>query len=172
MAIKLEHMKRLINIFIGFATILGLTVSCENPDMEMTGNETETVTIDQSLTGEWELQEILAEGTLVSEGLKCYLLINADGTFELYQQSGTQSLRFDRFTGTCTYEDNLLSGVYSNGMPWGAKYTVSIDADILVLKSYNLLEVQKYKKAAIPEDVKENCNTDTRAEACPCNPIL
>ena len=160
-------MKRFINIFIGFAAILGLTVSCEKPDMDI-----ETATIDPSITGEWHLQEILAEGTLVSEGLDCYMLINTDGTFELYQKSGTQSLRFDRFTGTCAYENNILSGVYSNGKPWGSKYTVSIEGDILILKSFNLLEVQKYKKTTIPEDVKTNCNTDTRAGAYLCDPIL
>lgn len=158
-------MKRLINILIVSATLVGVAASCQKEDGT-------SGIIDPAIAGEWHLTEILAEGTLVSEDLDSYLLINIDGTFELYQKSGSQTFRYDRFTGTCAYEDNLLSGVYSNGQPWGSKYSVSLAGDMMTLLSFNLLEVQKYQKMAIPESVKKDANTITRSGAVLCAPIL
>jgi len=158
-------MKRLINILIMSAALIGVAASCQKEDGT-------SGLIDSAISGEWHLTEILAEGTVVSEGLDSYLLINMDGTFELYQKSGTQTIRYDRFTGTCTYEDNLLSGVYSNGNPWGSRYTVSLSGNMMTLSSFNLLEVQKYERKAIPENIKKEANTITRSGAVLCAPIL
>ncbi len=121
--------------------------------------EEQILTMDPALVGEWHLTEIQAEGVIVNEGIDCYLLISSDCTFELYQQSGTQNVRYERYTGTCSYTDGLLTGVYSNGKPWGGKYLVETKGETLILSSYNLIEVQTYKKTTIPEDVKNNANT-------------
>ena len=158
-------MKRFINIIIGIAAMVIVPASCQK--------EEQAVTMDPSLVGEWHLTEITAEGIVVSEGIDCYLLIASDCTFELYQQSGTQTIRYEKYTGTCTYENEILSGYYSNGKPWGGKYLVSANGENLTLSSYNLLEVQKYKKAVIPEDVKKNANAvHTKSGDILSSPIL
>ena len=106
-------------------------------------------------------------------GIDIYLCINSDCTFELYQKSGTQSVRYDKFTGTCKTEDGVLTGIYSNGKPWGGKYIFKVTADELLLKTTNLLEEQKYKKVQIPSDVKENANLAlTKAAGAESTPIL
>lgn len=143
------------------------TVSCTKEDRNADRN-----VMDASIAGEWQLTEIKAEGIVISEGLESYLAINADGRFELYQKSGTQTIRFDKFTGTCSYQEGLLSGTYSDGEPWASRYRVTFEEDTLVLTSYNLLEIKKYEKTSIPEDVKENANTITKSGDILCIPIL
>ena len=104
-----------------------------------------------------------------------YLCINADCTFELYQKSGTQSERYEKYTGTCSSENGILSGVYSNGKPWGSKYTFSFTfiVDGMILKSYNLIEVQQYYKVTIPEKVKAEATlVNTKSAVSTGNPIL
>lgn len=166
MALIIEDMKRFRNIFIRLAAILSIAVSCQ---------KTEPVSVQaipDELAAAWHLLEISAEGNIISEGLDCYFQINTDGTFELYQKSGTQSVRYDLFTGTCTYTDGVLSGVYGNGHPWGGKYHATLSGNTLILSSYNLLETQKYEKKAIPEDVRKNANMITRSGTEFSKPIL
>lgn len=145
-----KNMKRFINIIVGMVVLATLSTSCQK--------EEQIQTIDQALVGEWHLTEIKAEGIIINEGLDCYLLIASDCTFELYQQSGTQSVRFEKYTGTCSYVDGLLTGVYNNGKPWGGKYIVDAQGNTLTLSSYNLLEVQTYERKDIPEDVRKNAH--------------
>ena len=157
-------MKRALNIICGLA-ILVMAASCQK--------EAPIDSVDPTLVGEWHLTEATAEGTAIMAGIDIYLCINSDCTFELYQKSGTQSVRYDKFTGTCKTEDGVLTGIYSNGKPWGGKYIFKVTADELLLKTTNLLEEQKYKKVQIPSDVKENANLAlTKAAGAESTPIL
>ena len=166
MALKIMTMKRLTNIFIGLAALVTAAASCQK---EETAAKQE---IDQDLAAEWELIETKAEGTVVAADMSVYLCINTDGTFELFQKSAGQTVRYDRFTGKCWSADGIVNGTYSDGTGWASKWMYSFTADGMTLQSYNLLEVQKYKKTTIPAEVRNNANDITKSEAASGSPIL
>lgn len=130
------------------------------------------VAIDPSLVGEWHLTEATAEGIDVHTGVDVYLKFNSDSTFELYQKSGTQSVRYSRYAGSCSVLDGLLSGVYSTGDEWGSKYTYNVSQNSLILTSYNLIEVQKYERKDIPAEVRNNADDLTKSLPSENTPIL
>ena len=145
-------MKRFTNILIGLAALVAVAASCKKEEVPPQQE------IDSALVGEWQLVETKAEGTTVAEDMSIYLSIETNGAFELFQKSADQTVRYDRYTGTCTSKDGIFTGVYSDGKELN-KWMYSFTSEGLVLQSYNLLEVQKYKKVEIPADVRENANS-------------
>ena len=167
MALKIMTMKRFTYILIGLAALVATAVSCKKEEV-VVKNE-----IDQALVAEWELLETKAEGTVVAADMSVYLCIDGDGTFELFQKSAGQTVRYDRFTGNCWSADGIVNGTYSDGTGWASKWMYSFTAEGMTLQSYNLLEVQKYKKTTIPAEVRENANDVlTKSEAASGCPIL
>lgn len=156
-------MKRLINIFIGFAALVCAASSCQKEEVTVKPE------IDSNIVGEWELDSTIADGEEISN-VSAYLSINQDGSFELYQQTGSQNLRYVMYKGTCSSKDNILSGTYSDGTPWGDRYSYRLEGDKLILTTYNLIETQTYVKAEIPAEVKENA--DTKSISDDVTPIL
>ena len=156
-------MKRFTHILIGLAALIA-AAACSKEEV------TPQAGIDSALEGEWELVETKAEGTVVAQDMSVYLCICPDGTFELFQKSPDQTVRYDKFTGKCTSKDGILTGVYSDGTPMN-KWLYTCTAESLTLQSYNLLEVQKYRKAIITADVRENANL-TKSDATDGCPIL
>jgi hypothetical protein len=171
-------MKKLINIFIAFAILLTGVISCQKEDVPAQKEENPTPNetvggINSRLVGEWHLFKTLSDGIEVNQDIDVYLSINADCSFELYQKSGTQSERYFKYTGTCSSEDDILSGKYSDGMPWGAKYTFKFILGGMLLESYNMIEIQHYNKAAIPDEVKAEATLiTTRSAVFSGTPIL
>ena len=131
MAIKTKEMKRFIYMISCIAASMMVAASCEKVKIETSG-------IDHAVAGVWELTEASAEGKPVDQ-YEVYLHLAPEGTFELYQKSGSQT-RYDLFTGTFTTGGGIIAGVYSDGKPWGAKYNYTISGETLTLKSFNLLE--------------------------------
>lgn len=160
-------MKKLINILTGLAVMVIAAVSCSKPDFDLPAK-----TVDQKLVGEWHLVGMKADGEYVGQDTDVYLAISEYGSFELYQKTGSQAVRYDRYTGNCWTEDGILTGVYSDGKPWGARYEYAKTIDGFTLKSYNLLEDQKYVKTVIPEEVRTNANPVGTKSAASGTPIL
>lgn len=158
-------MKRTLNIIIGLVALVLATASCQK---EVSADKT----IDPIVVGEWHLVGAKAEGVSILKDIDIYLCIYADCSFELYQKSGTQEIRYDLYTGTCFTENGVLTGVYSNGKSWGGKYIYTKTADKLLLKTTNNLEEQTYTKCQIPAEVRENANTNTRSVSVTGSPIL
>ena len=163
MALNLLKMKRFTHILIGLAALIA-AAACSKEEM------TPQAGIDSALEGEWELVETKAEGTVVAQDMSVYLCIHPDGIFELFQKSPDQTVRYDKYTGTCASKEGLLTGVYSDGTPMN-KWLYTCTGESLTLQSYNLLEVQKYKKTTVPADVRENANL-TKSDAANGCPIL
>ena len=118
--------------------------------------------VDPAIVGEWHLSTVEVDGTVQNYTYDVYFAISNDGTFELYQKSGTQT-RYTKYTGTCKSEGNVLSGVYSSGTPWGASYTALVSGGMLVLTSADGVEVQEYTKEALSQEEKLAANISTRA---------
>ena len=162
-----RNMKRLINIITGLAVMVMAAVSCSNQDMELPAK-----TVDPALVGEWHLAGMKADGEYIGQDTDVYLVISEYGSFELYQKTGSQEMRYDRYSGNCWTEDGILTGVYSDGKPWGSRYEYAKTFDGFLLKSYNLLEEQKYVKAVLPEEVRTNANPVGTRSAASGSPIL
>ena len=159
-------MKRTFNIIIGLAALMLAAVSCQKDDSAQK-------VLDPTVVGEWHLVAAKAEGVSILKNVDIYLCIKEDSTFELYQKSGTQKHRYDLFTGTCHIENGVLTGVYSDGQPWGGKYTYAKTIDGILLKTTNNIEVQKYRSCQIPEAVRANANIiDTKSAFTAGSPIL
>ena len=130
-------MKRFTNILIGLAALVAVAASCKKEEV------TTPSEIDSALVGEWQLVETKAEGTVVAADMSVYLSIETYGAFELFQKSADQTVRYERYTGTCTSKDGIFTGVYSDGTELN-KWMYSFTSEGLVLQSYNLLEVNEY----------------------------
>ena len=158
-------MKRTFNIIIGIAALVLATVSCQK-------ESTAPKAIDSTVVGEWHLVGAKAEGVSIFKDLDIYLCINADSTFELYQKSGSQEFRYDLHTGTCYTQNGVLTGVYSDGMPWGGKYVYTKTTNGIILKTTNDIEVQRYISCQIPVEIKANANPRTKSADSALSPIL
>lgn len=150
-----RKMKRIAYTILALATCICMAASCQK--------ETDIApSLDPALVGEWHLIETFVEGEeLDSDLMDVYLVLHGDCSFELYQKSGSQNDRYDMFTGTCTSQDSILTGVYSSGAEWGSSYTYKVTGSDLKLTSADRTEEQTYTKEALPEDIKTD--TDTRA---------
>ena len=151
---KQMTMKKILNIMFA-AVAICLTAACQKED----GPE---VTVDPAIVGEWHLSTVEVDGAFQTYPYDVYLAINNDGTFELYQKSGTQ-VRYTKFTGTCKSEGQILSGVYSSGTPWGDSYTAIVSGGLLVLTSSDGVEVQEFTKESLSQEEKLAANISTRA---------
>ena len=118
--------------------------------------------VDPAIVGEWHLSTVEVDGAVQKYSYDVYFAINNDGTFELFQKSGTQT-RYTKYTGTCKSEGNVLSGVYSSGTPWGTSYTALVSGGMLVLTSADGVEVQEYTKESLSQEEKLAANISTRA---------
>lgn len=162
---KIRSMKKAFNIIIGLAALVMAVASCQKEEPEYSH--------DPTLVGEWHLVSAEAEGESIMTDIDVYLSINEEGLFELYQMSGTQSLRYELYKGKCKTANGIVTGTYSNGKAWGAKYYYTKTADGLRLQTTNKIEQQVYVNCQIPASVKENANNvSTKAAGTAGSPIL
>jgi hypothetical protein len=146
-------MKKIFNIMFA-AVAICLTAACQKEEIKDI--------VDPAIVGEWHLSTVEVDGAVQKYSYDVYFAINNDGTFELYQKSGTQT-RYTKFTGTCRSEGNVLSGVYSSGTPWGTSYTALVSGGMLVLTSADGVEVQEYTKESLSQEEKLAADISTRA---------
>lgn len=153
-------MKRTTNIILTVAAVICLAASCQKED--------QAPALDKALVGTWHLAETIVDGTELDEkAADVYLVLNSDCTFELYQKTGSQSDRYDLYTGVCSAEGGVLSGTYASGTPWGSSYKYKVVGTSLTLTSSDLMEEQVYDKESLPEGIKVNADTKSAATAAP-----
>ena len=124
--------------------------------------------MDKALVGTWHLAETVVDGeTLDSKLADVYLVLNSDCTFALYQKTGSQTDRYDLFTGECRSKDGILSGTYASGDSWGSAYKYKVSGTSLTLTSSDLMEEQVYDKVSLPEGIKVNADTKSTETTVP-----
>ena len=134
-----SKMKRLLFIFT--ALLMITATGCKKEDKK--------VDYKASLVGQWHC---------TPEGMdaEIYVEFVQDGSFALYQQVGEG--RYRKFTGLWQCEENILSGTYADGSPWGSTYQMEFNDGILTLTALNgSNEVMTYIKKDIPGEVLEDC---------------
>lgn len=118
----------------------------------VSGCQKDTVEINSPMVGEWHLDSWLSEE---QKDFDVYLSFSKDGTFEMFTDERTPNMV--KFTGTYSVSGDVVSGVYSDGLEWGASYTFSFsDGDNVMTFVSNTpnAETAVYRREAIPEDVR------------------
>lgn len=156
-----KDMKKITNIIFALAAAVCLAGSCQK--------EAPAPSLDSSLVGQWHLVSIMADDTELDNSLMdIYLVLNSNQTFELYQMTGNQESRYDLYTGTCTSEEGILSGIYANGSSWGTEYEYEVTGgSTLTLTSSDGQETQVYEKSSLPEGMKVNHDTRSVGNGAP-----
>jgi hypothetical protein len=83
------------------------------------------------------------------------------------QKTGSQTDRYDLYTGVCSAEGGVLTGTYASGTPWGSSYKYKVTGTSLTLTSSDLMEEQIYDKESLPEGIKVNADTKSAETAAP-----
>ena len=106
-----------------------------------------------SITGDWNITSVTTKSAVIgSQTVDVYLRFLEDGTFAMYQKTG--SARYECFTGTWTLDSHVLGGKYSDGTPWAARYNVSREGRTMTLESITTpVEVSVYTETTIPQNV-------------------
>lgn len=103
-------------LFIAMAFALFLT-GCKDK---------KTTDLSEVLVGQWILQEYspATKGAMIgSEPVDVKLYFSENHTFKLYQRVGDAYT--ESFDGTWSLEGSRLTGVYSDGKPWGEQYDIA-----------------------------------------------
>lgn len=133
-------MKRIILIFI----VLSIFAGCRKDN----GGDS-----DVRIDGEWELISLTTKSVdMDGTTLNVYIEF-AGGRFELYQKLGDGA--YYAFTGSYSVVGDELSGQYSDGKAFGAKYNVAIVDDCLELRPVEKNEIQLLKPSSIPASVRQ-----------------
>ncbi len=116
-----------------------------------------------AITGEWKLTGWSIE---TSETFEVYINFMDNGTFLIYQN--VETALFVTYSGTYSTANGYVTGVYSDGVPWGAayKYSLSDDGNQLTMTTdTELSETSIYTRTVIPDSVKQGQNATSRADA-------
>ena len=110
------------------------------------------------LVGEWHYT-----GQESGVTIDIYLALYGDNSFDLYQKVGEGPHYL--YKGKFEYNEDVLSGTYSDYTPWAHDYTVNASKTSLTLTSvadpkYTL----SFTKEAIPESVRTHYMPVTKAE--------
>lgn len=109
---------------------------------------------ENSIVGDWHLTS-WGGNTDIAD---VYISFDANGTFDLYQKA--YNAGYDHYTGRYSLSNGgrLLSGTYSDNVPWATSYACGIDksGNKLSLLSQNGEEVLSiYTKSTIPDDIED-----------------
>lgn len=116
------------------------------------GGEVDT----SALAGTWYLTEW--RGTVPS--FDVYMSITEDGVVTLWQR--IESREWELFYSTVSsYEHDVISGVYSDGVAWGAAYDVKVQGDTMTWTARvgDFTDISVYTRAELPDDIVDVAST-------------
>lgn len=110
-----------------------------------------------TIAGSWHLTEWRGE----MPSFDVYLSISEDGVVTLYQR--LESREWELFYSVVSYENNTISGEYSDGVAWGASYSVALEGDTMTwTDTVDPTDTSVYTRAELPIIT---ATTTTRAES-------
>ena len=112
-----------------------------------------------SVVGKWELTLLNGNGGEMMP--KVYMELMEDGTFNLYQRA--TSVEWLHYTGTYTFEEGILSGVYSDDVKWSETYNVEFAEEPLRMRFIPVNSKTIYIYTAI-EEIPETVVTHVREQ--------
>jgi hypothetical protein len=110
-----------------------------------------------TIAGSWHLTEWRGE----MPSFDVYLSISEDGVVTLYQR--LESREWELFYSVVSYENNTISGEYSDGVAWGASYSVALEGDTMTwTDTVDPTDTSVYTRTELPIIT---ATTTTRAES-------
>lgn len=111
-----------------------------------------------AIAGDWHL----AEWRGAAPSFDVYMSITEDGVVSLWQR--IESREWQLFYSTVIYENDTIWGEYTDGIAWGASYSVAIDGDRMTwTDTLFSSDVSVYERAEIPDEVTSNVSFATRS---------
>lgn len=130
-------------------------VGCGNDD----DNGGKAPATNSNIVGKWHLASWCGE----TPEFDVYIEFKKDGKFDIYQQ--TWKFTYEHFSGAYNLEKGILSGVYSDGTDWTARYIVDVvDSKLKLINKVDLEEVSIYEESTIPNEIIEEAKSETRSE--------
>lgn len=114
------------------------------------GGDDGDISYGGSVIGTWHM----VSWSNVETGADIYLAIEEDGSFTLYQRY-TEPF-YQKFEGTYSYNDSVLSGSYDDGVAWADSYNVSFNADntkMTMVRASDQNDISVYEKSTIPDEI-------------------
>ena len=111
-----------------------------------------------ALAGTWHLTQW--RGTEPS--FDVYISITDDGIVTLWQR--LESREWELYYSTVGYDNNTISGQYSDGTAWSAAYSVAIDGDTMTwTDTTDASDVSVYSRCELPEGITTTEQAATRS---------
>lgn len=111
-----------------------------------------------AMEGVWHLTEWRG----VVPSFDIYLDITAKGDITLWQRM--ESRAWECFHSSTTYDNGILSGVYTDGVAWGSSYSIAVSRDTMTwVSTLDGNDISVYTRAELPEGLT---TTSTRANGC------
>jgi hypothetical protein len=116
--------------------------------------------IDTStIAGDWQLTSWCG----AEPSFDVYLNISEDGFVTLYQRM--TSRLWETYHSTVEFEDGIISGVYTDGVTWGASYAVSYAGETMTwTDTKDSTDVSIYTRCTLPDFTNITRATATSSE--------
>ena len=114
-----------------------------------------------ALAGVWHLTQWYD----VEPSFEVYMDVDASGSITLYQR--IESRYWSVYASSAEITNDVISGVYSDGVVWGTSYEVSIDDDLMTWVAQNdATDISVYTRSELPADMPTEstraANSDNR----------
>jgi hypothetical protein len=110
------------------------------------------------LVGTWHLTQWRG----AEPSFDVYMSITEDGVVTLYQR--IESRAWELFYSTVEFEDGIISGTYTDGVEWGASYSVALDGDTMVwTDTLDATDISIYTRAELPDGLPHSQSVVTRS---------
>ena len=120
------------------------------------------------VTGDADTTELAGEWRLTSwrgaePSFDIYLSITADGVVTLWQR--LESRQWEVYYSTVGYETGIITGLYTDGVAWGAVYSVSVAGDTMTwVDTADATDISVYTRTTLPNSLPSSTSA-TRAAA-------
>lgn len=130
---------------VKLSEVVTITIPNENtptPPTPPVGGDADT----SDLAGDWHLTQWRG----AEPSFEVYLSITEEGVVTLWQR--IESREWEQFFSTVTFEYDVISGVYSDGVAWSAAYDVAIDGDAMTWTSRtDRTDISVYTRCTLPD---------------------
>ena len=129
------------------SAVAEIDVPISTPPTPPVGGEGDTSTI----TGTWHLTSWRG----VEPSFDVYLDITEDGVVTLWQR--IESREWECFYSTADIVGGIISGTYTDGVQWGASYSVTVSGDTMTwIDTADSTDISVYTRSALPEGIEAN----------------
>ena len=145
---------------VRLSEVVTITISKEDtptPPTPPVGGDADT----SDLVGTWHLTQW--RGAVPS--FDVYMSISEDGVVTLWQR--IESREWELFYSTVSFENGIISGVYTDGVVWSASYSVALSGDDAMTwtNTADATDVSVYTRSELPDGISVTQSVATRSSS-------